>query len=406
MSHQFPMPYILPHDTHTDALESASEAASSSRVHTPPASTSADVQHVPFPCIHSHDSFHTSHHSRSSDSRPGRSTSLKSCLKPKSRQNSPPPAQTTLPSPPKLVHYPSQDIDLKSVRIFKLRGKPLAISRPDEETETETEGYDSGSIGSPFLALAGHADETYIIDSSQSSVVPATTEPPHADIYLETIQLPPVRALTLCGSVLVRNFAFSKFVVVRFSLDNWVTTSEVNATYVASMPSIPPPFHDDDAWDRFSFQINLADKILRGRTLSLAVRYQAAGGEWWDNNNGTNYALRFVPSPSSNAAAARRAATRSAEQDIIPRTTSPLSIFDTSRPDPTVASPLPRRHSGEIHRASRATSRSHAPLHGWWNRSQDMFPPSPSTKRAHLGRGPNELAFGTAFPKQLSVLRV
>ncbi|KZW00538.1 hypothetical protein EXIGLDRAFT_761622 [Exidia glandulosa HHB12029] len=404
MSHQFPMPYILPHDTHTDGLETASEAASSSRVHTPPASTSADVQHVPFPRIHSHDSFHTSRPYKSADARPGRSTSLKSCLKPKSRQNSqsPPRAQTMPPSPPKLVHYPSQDVDLQSVRVFKLRGKPLAISRPEEETETETEGYDSGSIGSPFPALAGHADETYTIDNSQSSVVPAATEPAHSNVYLETVQLPSLRPLTLCGSVLVRNVAFSKFVVIRFSLDNWVTTSEVTATYVTSLSSIPPPFHDDGAWDRFSFHINLTDKILRGRTLSLAVRYQAAGGEWWDNNNGTNYALRFLPNPSSLAAPR---ATRWTEQDIIARTASPLSI-DTSGPAAAAASTKARRHSGDLHRASPAASRFNTPLRGWLNRTHDVFPPPPSTKRAYFGR-PNEPAFGTAataFPKQLSVL--
>ena len=46
------------------------------------------------------------------------------------------------------------------------------------------------------------------------------------------------------GSVLVRNVAYNKTVAIRFTLDDWQTTSEVTAHYVSSLPSLPPPFHE------------------------------------------------------------------------------------------------------------------------------------------------------------------
>lgn len=396
---QFPMPYILPHDAHSAAPEKALDASTLSHAGAPTASTSSDAQRVPFP--------HTSEPPRSHEAhahRHWRSVTLKSCLKPQTRQNSPRRAQSS-PSAPKLVHYPSLDVDLRSVRVFKLMAKPLAISKPEEETETETEGYDSSSAAYQLPRAASYAEETYTIDVGQSSPVPARNPATHANVYLETVQLPAILPLTLRGSALVRNIAFQKTLVVRFSMDNWTTTSEVNATYVSSASSIPPPFHDPDgsAWDRFSFQINLSDKLLAGRTLLLAVHYEAAGGDWWDNNDGADYTLSFVPiaKPSQDRLTPRRIA-----GDAIPRTASPLGI-DAALPDAAPDASRLRLYSAEVPRASPAASKFHTPLRGWTHRSQGLFPPAPTSKHAYFGHGTTASSFGAggaAFPKTLSVL--
>lgn len=96
---------------------------------------------------------------------------------------------------------------------------------------------------------------------------------------------------------------------VRFTLDNWQTTSEVICKHVVSLPSLPRPFPSpntfgdhvanvlSNTWDRFSFVIRLEDfeRKLHEKTMWFVVRYTAPGiGEWWDNNLGKNYCVKFV----------------------------------------------------------------------------------------------------------------
>ncbi|EJD54452.1 hypothetical protein AURDEDRAFT_141320 [Auricularia subglabra TFB-10046 SS5] len=367
------MPYILPHEFHHEHAGHAriahDAAPSSSPSPTPSPSPPSVQQHVPFPSVlpphHAHTDEPASCSRRESRSN---SCSLKSSLKPQSRQSSPRRAQST-PIPPKLVHFPSQDCDLQSVRVFKLKGKPAAISRPEqEETETETEGYDSS--GSMFArpSFAHAVSMTYALDAGHSSPVPASASDVHAHIHLETLQLPQTRPLTLCGSVLVRNVAYHKTVAARFSLDGWVTTSEVNATYVMSLPAVPPPFHSAyggaDPWDRFSFHINLTDKELRGRTLSLALRYTVDGGQWWDNNGGKDYSVAFA-AVDTPAVASPLATHWPGAPDRIPRTSSPLSFNlnlndETPRGAPPARYPQPRGPPAFL-----PTRKFQAPWTGW-----------------------------------------
>ena len=75
-----------------------------------------------------------------------------------------------------------------------------------------------------------------------TSTIPRPNPNPHANIHLETVTLPRTRPPTLRGTVLVRNIHFEKNVVVRFTLDDWQTTSEVVCKHVVSLPGLPPPF--------------------------------------------------------------------------------------------------------------------------------------------------------------------
>ncbi|KAF8314420.1 hypothetical protein DL93DRAFT_2097186 [Clavulina sp. PMI_390] len=127
------------------------------------------------------------------------------------------------------------------------------------------------------------------------------------------------------GTILVENVSFGKSVHVRFTLDEWQTTSEVGATYVDSLPvqaalaphsrsrsepylsrsrsRSPSPHGNREAkrprqWDRFAFSINLSSvRHLHTRRLFLVVRYnpQSWGphAEFWDNNDGKNYCFVF-----------------------------------------------------------------------------------------------------------------
>ncbi|KAG9126011.1 hypothetical protein FRC07_005230 [Ceratobasidium sp. 392] len=167
----------------------------------------------------------------------------------------------------------------------------------DTETETETET----TRGYPFPRVPVESPPVRLAQtSSKLSFQP----PPHSHVHLQYLTLPPVRPPRLHGTILVRNVAFGKSVVVRYTTDNWETASEIMAAYSSSLPPgiIPGGF---DSWDKFTFTIKLDDieRNLPNRTLFCVVRYDAHGaGEWWDNNGGQNYRVEFErPAPTEGS---------------------------------------------------------------------------------------------------------
>ncbi|TFK89886.1 carbohydrate-binding module family 21 protein [Polyporus arcularius HHB13444] len=246
------------------------------------------------------------------------------------------------PNANKNVHFAEKDSGLETIRVFNRTGKPASLSKPSgEETETETEAESSFPfpiLSSSSASSAGSATIVHELDTSpeRTNQVPKPNPSPYAYVFLETLSLPRTRPPTLRGTVLVRNMSFEKTVAVRFTLDDWQTTSEVMGKHVVSLPGLPPPFPrartmgdlagniatgqptEDEhkeagpAWDRFSFTIRLEDyeTKLADRTLYLVVRYNpGSGGEYWDNNDGANYRVGFkrvaaspLPSPAISGA--------------------------------------------------------------------------------------------------------
>ena len=278
---------------------------------------------------------------------------LKSSLKSSSSSPAvliPPPAQNmhirscSEPSP-KNVHFPEKDYALATVRVFSCSARPAALSNPSNGNgdETETEGEDTLPTRFPFPHLPPVVN--YEIDPTKSSPVPSKSSPP-ANLLLESLNLSsssfssPSTATKplLTGSILVRNLAFEKHVAARFTLDDWQTVSEVGAHYVASLSVLPsqilsslpfsalgdPSPQRGRGWDRFTFTIHLEDYAhsLSTRTLWLSTRYRiistypepgssqcGPGGEWWDNNDGSNYCVGFRPAvaaPTSPRSRPRR----------------------------------------------------------------------------------------------------
>ncbi|THH05748.1 hypothetical protein EW145_g4576 [Phellinidium pouzarii] len=199
------------------------------------------------------------------------------------------------------------------VKVFNSSGKPVNVSRANsDETETETE-YDSSNpvaeqpgLPSPSPSVVTE-EAAFELDPKVSSQIPATIPPAYANVHVESLILPKTRPPMLHGSILVRNVAFTKEIAIRFTCDNWNTTSEVWGKHVASLPSLPPPFPTPTmlgdlasatatSWDRFSFVIQLEDfeRKLHEKTMWMVVRYTSPGvGEWWDNNEGKNYRIGF-----------------------------------------------------------------------------------------------------------------
>ncbi|KAI0354710.1 hypothetical protein OH77DRAFT_1425817 [Trametes cingulata] len=236
------------------------------------------------------------------------------------------------PSVIKNVHFAEKDSGLETVRVYNRTGKPASLSKPPgEETETETEAESSFPFPLlPTSPVSATPPPTLLheIDPSteRTHPIPKPNPSPYANVFLETLALPRTRPPTLRGTVLVRNLSFEKTVAVRFTLDDWQTTSEVLCKHVVSLPGLPPPFPrartmgdvaahiatgqtaeeekepSGPAWDRFSFTIRLEDyeAKLAERTLYLVVRYNpGSGGEFWDNNDGQNYRVGFRRAPAS-----------------------------------------------------------------------------------------------------------
>lgn len=145
----------------------------------------------------------------------------------------------------------------------------------------------------------------------QSSTIHIEELSPFSRVHFETLTLTRTRPPSLRGSILVKNIApeDEKIVMLLLTLDNWETTIEV-----VCRPVLPSPFPLEHptlgipaaTWDRFSFLVRLdhAEKKLAEQTIYFSARYRVPGlGEWWDNNDGSNYKLVFKKVSQDNPTA-------------------------------------------------------------------------------------------------------
>jgi len=205
---------------------------------------------------------------------------VRPALRPSSARRRP----SSMPGTPtfsKAVHF---DSHLEHVRHFLQVDRPLAVSAgssPVESYDSDTEfPFDDNSNNRtpPF--------EWEIVVSNFPADTPIRLAQP---VRVERVFLSADNK-TLVGSVAVANLAFNKYVVARFTLDYWKTTSEVVAEF---NHDVRAPKHTD-GHDRFNFNIKLADLAnLEAKTMFFCVKYSVNGQEYWDNNNATNYQVDF-----------------------------------------------------------------------------------------------------------------
>ena len=188
------------------------------------------------------------------------------------------------PTYSKAVHFDSK---LEHVRHFLQVDKPLAVSAgssPVECFEGEIEFPFGGEEvfrprTPPFeweIRLPNFPRETF-----QRKSKPVRVERVHLSTDNKNI----------IGVVAVANISFHKFVVARFTLDYWKTTSEV----VAEFNNDVRRKQTHDGYDRFNFTIKLADQAnLENKTMFFCVRYNVNGQEFWDNNDSINFQVDFT----------------------------------------------------------------------------------------------------------------
>ncbi|VDC03938.1 unnamed protein product [Peniophora sp. CBMAI 1063] len=186
-------------------------------------------------------------------------------------------------TPYKAVHF---DAKLEHVKLFLAEQKPLAVSRDGSPTDD----FDTTSADEFPAFIYGRDKGKLAMQRLNFPEAPA--EGSSADVILESVTLAAdIQAIN--GVVRVKNLAFEKWVAIRFTLDDWQTTSEVTARYLSGVPGKPD-------FDRFAFVIKLHDLLPgRERSLMFAIRYTVLGREIWDSLGGQNYRLRFYHEPAA-----------------------------------------------------------------------------------------------------------
>lgn len=190
-------------------------------------------------------------------------------------------APTSPSATTKFVHF--NDSRLEDVKHFFFQQKPAAVSRSGSPIETETE--DEQPEAFPFPAM------TTSSPGLLSLRLPNFPSPVNLnqEACLEKLEMAP-DGKSLRGMIRVQNISFQKWVAVRFTLDHWLTVSEVSADHHESIVG--------GKADRFVFSIRLQDLLakIEEKVMFIAVRYRIEGREIWDNNGGENYRIEFTKS--------------------------------------------------------------------------------------------------------------
>ncbi|KIK59057.1 carbohydrate-binding module family 21 protein [Collybiopsis luxurians FD-317 M1] len=184
-------------------------------------------------------------------------------------------SEPTTPTVTKAVKFDSQ---LEHVKLFLAEQRPLAVSRDGSPTD------DTSGTESDFPSFIFGDKKSTVLKMTLTNMPPSLNL--NTDIVLEEMKLA-LDGISIVGRIRVRNLSFQKWVAVRFTFDDWQTTSEVTAKYVQSQ---------DSNFDVFGFSIKLNDLMARieEKTLVLALRYNTDGREMWDNNFGRNYVATFT----------------------------------------------------------------------------------------------------------------
>lgn len=226
------------------------------------------------------------------------------------------------PTYSKAVHF--QDSSLEHVRHFLQVDRPIAVSAgsspvdPYDEDNQFPFGDDESSPRSPPFEW-----EIRLTNFPHLSV-----ERDALPIRTDRVYLSPDTKI-LKGDVVVRNLAFHKLVVARFTLDYWKTTSEVVAEYNNDVRR-KQTAHDCDL---FTFRIKLEDQAnLEDKNMFFCVRYNVNGRDYWDNNNSINYQVNF----------SKKAKAQNGKQGVQAKSSRPLNALPRSKPSATFSSPRPR----------------------------------------------------------------
>ena len=200
------------------------------------------------------------------------------------------------------------------------------------DIESEAGSVDSGSYRSSNSNMKGnvqYVDPAEIASlkamstPDQPTLIPMFNQPGGSPSFFDV-----VREKKIClenaymanereikGTIRVQNISFEKKVIVRYSVNEWIKSEDVEAEYKDGSC--------DGFSDKFTFLVKLP-ALTVGQRVQFCLRFIAGGQEFWDNNDGKNYVFQLIGSNAGGTAAAAAGSARS--------TSAPIA---TSSPRPT-----------------------------------------------------------------------
>jgi len=218
-----------------------------------------------------------------------------------------------------LLHSPPEPLRKKSVHFADMHGLQLeTVQHYDQAPEVEDRRSSLEEFLSKLSAAAAERRAKWTehhtspvgswLCSSSVYLLACFELPGSQEELLERVQQCRVAlescsfddlALAISGVVRVANIAFSKKISVRYSIDYWATSSDIDGEYI--------PQSNDGPTDRFSFTIILPSvkQFVVGSEVQFAICYVVGDGpsfEFWDNNHGRNYTVRCCSKVTSSDA--------------------------------------------------------------------------------------------------------
>ena len=169
-------------------------------------------------------------------------------------------------------------LDLESIRhILNIDEPPVVPDSAMKDLDLRDKSVDSFALPAPKMVQVKHLCTCFSQPGCSPDFLRRVQE---RKVSLETCSVDDTR-LCVTGIVRVMNIDFHKVVVVRQTVNGWITHDNEPATYVSGS--------NDGATDRFSFTIHLPEYFGFGSRLEFSIMYSAADQEFWDNNYGSNY---------------------------------------------------------------------------------------------------------------------
>ncbi|XP_043920790.1 protein phosphatase 1 regulatory subunit 3G [Protopterus annectens] len=183
-------------------------------------------------------------------------------------------------------------LDLASVKHFSYSEDPCVpsdvFSRLQRSCSVEFDNLD-------------HLCEKFASCLNAQCWTPDFAQPGDANSFLKRVQdnkvcLERVTSSTcgeIRGVVRVLDFSSEKMVTVRYTFNNWATFLDSPAVYVVPRPQEVVATSADGGMDQFAFFLALPPFLEKGSSVCFAVCYKSDSGEYWDNNMGQNYIMRY-----------------------------------------------------------------------------------------------------------------
>lgn len=178
------------------------------------------------------------------------------------------------------------------------QGRPLTevrllTERPDCPPRWTADFLEQVTGGAKAEALSDQWELAFAQPASDYLGMKARLE--NNNVSLENVIVKESEA-RITGTVKVRNLAFHKMVMIRYTTSNWLAHDDVYADYVPSVATATGMSYD--LYDTFTFVLPLPSSSQADK-LEFCVCYKCNETEYWDNNNNQNYVLvSFRPKSS------------------------------------------------------------------------------------------------------------